>query len=62
MINLDKLSFNRFVKNQYSWLQKDDVLILNNKVKEKTTFILESWCTSEWFSMEKVGTFDSLKF
>ena len=62
IINVDESSFDRSVKNQYSWLPKgEDAPILNN-VKGKVTFILGSWSTGEWFSVVIVGTVDSLKF
>ena len=63
IINVNESSVDRSVKNQYSWLPKDENSpILNDNVKGKTTLILGSWSTGEWFSVVMVDIIDSLKF
>ena len=62
VINVDESNFDRFIKNQYSWLHigKSEA-ILNDSIKGKATLILATLSTGNWFAVITVGTEDSKK-
>ena len=63
VVNVDESSFDRSIKNQYSWLPKGkSEAILNDNIKGKATLILATWSTGDWFAVVTVGTVDSKKF
>ena len=63
LINVDESSFDRSIRNNYSWLPKgEDNPIGNDRVWGKSTLILATWNTWEWFGAIIVGTVDSEKF
>ena len=63
VVNVDESSFDRSIKNQYSWLPivKSEA-ILNDSIKGKATLILATWSTGDLFAVITVGTVDSKKF
>ena len=63
VINVDESSFDRSVKNQYSWLPRGkNAPIINDTIQGKATLIVGTWSTGEWFSVAIVGTVNSVKF
>ena len=63
LINVDESSFDRSIRNNYSWLPKgEDNPIVNDRVSGKATLILATWNTWEWFGVVMIGTVDSEKF
>ena len=63
VINVDESSFDRSIKNHYSWLPKgENAPILNENIKRKATLILETWSTEEWFAVVIIGTVDFFEF
>ena len=63
LINVDESSIDRSIRNNYSWLSKgEDNPIVNDRVWGKSTLILATWNTWEWFGVITVGTVDSEKF
>ena len=63
VINVDESSFDRSIKNLYSWLpNNENAPILNENIKGKATLILGTWSTGEWFAVVIIGTVDSFKF
>ena len=63
VINVDESSFDRSIKNQYSWLPiGESATIINDRVIGKASLILGVWSSSEWLAVVMVGTVDSAKF
>ena len=63
VVNIDESSFNRSIKNHYSWLPiGESASILNANVKGKSTLILGVWSTGKWFSVIMLNTVNSYKF
>ena len=52
LINVDESSFDRSIRQAYSWLPKDgSFLVLNENFKGKAWLILATWSTGGWFGM-----------
>ena len=63
LVNVDKSSFDRSTKSQYSWLPVSERCpIVNDMWKRKVTLILSTWNSGEWLAMIVAGTVDSIKF
>ena len=63
IINWDESSFDRSVKNQFSWLPVGRSWpIINDRIKGRASLILATWNTGEWICMIVQGTIDSQKF
>ena len=63
VVNVKESSFNRSVKNNYSWLSKRvNITILNDSTLGKTILILVERSTDEWIPVKMICTVNSLKF
>ena len=63
IINLDESSFDRSTKLEFSWLPKGrSCQFINDWLKGRTSLILATWNTSEWFAMVVLDTVNSQKF
>ena len=63
IINADEWSFDRDLKQEYTWLSKGkSCLIINILYKGKANLILDTTSNGEWFAMIHANTGDSIKF
>ena len=63
VVNIDEWSFERSVKQNYSWLAIDhNWSILHEPIEEKWSLILASFSNGEWFVFLKKGTVNSKFF
>ena len=63
VINWDESSFDRSIKQQYSWLPVgQSCQIINDRLKGRASLILATWNTGEWFSVIFMSTINSDKF
>ena len=63
IVNADEWSFNRALKQEYSWLPKGKSSpIINISYKGKGILILGTTSNGEWFAMIHAKTGDSIKF
>ena len=63
IINADEWSFDRALKQKYSWLSKrKSCPIINILYKRKANMIQGTTSNGEWFSMIHANTGDSIKF
>ena len=63
VINWDESSFDRSVKQEYSWLPAgQSCQIINDRLKERASLILATWMTGEWLAMIVTSTVNSEKF
>ena len=63
IINWDESSFDRSVKQLYSWLPVGESWqIINDRLKCRASLILATWNTGEWLAMIVMSTVNSDKF
>ena len=63
IINWDESSFDRSVKQLYSWLPVGESWqIINDRLKGRASLILATWNTGEWLVMIVMSTVNSDKF
>ena len=63
VINWDESSFDRSVKQEYSWLPAgQSCQIINDRLKGIASLILATWMTGEWLAMIVASTVNSEKF
>ena len=62
VINWDESSFDRSVKQEYSWLPAgQSCKIINDRLKGRASLILATWMTGEWLAMIVTSTVNSEK-
>ena len=63
IINIDESSFDRSLRQNYSWLPKGESnFIINDVYKGKTTLIVGTWNSGQWIEIMTPGTVDSKIF
>ena len=63
IINVDESSFDRSIRNNYSWLPRGaDSSIINDRVKGKATLIMGTCNIEEGIRVVIIGTINSIKF
>ena len=63
VIYWDESSFDRSVKQEYSWLPAgQSCQIINDRLKGRASLILATWMTGEWLAMIVTSTVNSEKF
>ena len=63
IINIDESSFDRSLRQNYSWLPKGESnFIINDVYNGKTTLIVGTWNSGQWIGIMTPGTVDSKIF